>query len=93
MSFSRRTAVVLSTAAALGPASTAVAMPVRDVPGPVGTAPQAVVRPAAAAPVRSGGGTGTLTVVLLSAGALAAGGALGFGGARRREGRATLRPQ
>ena len=45
-----------------------------------------------AAPSTSDGGIGTLVVVLLSAGALVAGAAAGFGGAKLSAGRAPLHP-
>lgn len=92
----RRPTLVLTTAAAiLGPAAAAAGMPARSAPVMVIRAPSSAH--AAASPVRPtppapGDGADTLTVVLLSAGTLVAGGALGFGAARLREARPTLRP-
>jgi hypothetical protein len=93
MSCKRNTALALAvgglTLAASGPAS---AMPAG--PDPVGgQTPAPVVVSSPATPLGDAGGLGTLTVVLLSGGALVAGAAAGFGGARVSVRRTTLQPR
>jgi hypothetical protein len=90
MSCKRNTAISLATAAltlaASGPAS---AMPAGPDPA-VSEASSPLVVASPANSVDDGGGLGTLTVVLLSSGALVAGAAAGFGGARVSVRRASL---
>lgn len=91
MWFRRSTVLTLATVATtLGAAGPVLAMPAHDDQGAgdAGDVP-AVVLPAAPSP-DDGGGLGTLAVVLLSSGALVAGAAAGFGGARASAGRAPL---
>ena len=88
MWFKRSTAVTLAAVVmTLGSSGPAVAMPVRDA-GPDATAAPMVVTPADSP--RGDAGIGGLTVALLSAGALVAGAAAGFGGAQVAAGRVPL---
>ena len=88
MLFKRSTAVTLATVAmTLGASAPALAMPARDAATGSAATPVVVT---SAAPSTSQRGIGTLVVVLLSTGALVAGAAAGFGGARVSAGRAPL---
>jgi|tagenome__1003787_1003787.scaffolds.fasta_scaffold20835355_2 hypothetical protein len=84
------TAITLAAAAlTLGTSGPALAMPAG--PDPVsGSAPAALVVASDPGTSQDGDGLGTLTVVLLASGALVAGAAAGFGGARTSAGRARL---
>ena len=91
MSLKTRTAVTLATVAmTLGAGGPALAMPPRDAATVSAAAPVAVTSPA---PSSSDGGMGTLAALLLATGALVAGAAAGFGGARVSAGRAPLHRQ
>lgn len=90
MSFKRSTAAMLATVAmTLGAGGPAFAMPARDA-GVDNGAPPVFVE--TAGPSTGDGGVDTLAVVLLSTGALLAGAAVGFGGARASAVRTPLHP-
>ena len=95
MSFKRITALVLVTAAVtLCAAGSALAMPADNHAGTAvpssgqGSAPVFITSTIPAS--SDGGGAGALLIVLLATGALVAGAAAGFGGARVAAGRAQL---
>lgn len=91
MSLRRSTALTLVTVViTLGATVPALAMPARDARG--SSIPAAVVL-SSPAPPAGHQGVGTLVVVLLATGALLAGAAAGFGGARVSAGRSSLRPR
>jgi hypothetical protein len=90
MSFKRSTALTLATVAStLAVSAPALAMPSHDA----ALATSAPVVLTSSAPSGGDEGTGTLTVLLLSAGALVAGAAAGFGTAKASAGRAPLHPR
>jgi hypothetical protein len=92
MSFKRSTAVTLATITmTLGAGGPALAMPIHDAPTVSQVVPSEVVP--SALPSDSDEGMATLVVVLLSTGALAAGAAAGFGGARVSAARTPLHRQ
>ncbi len=90
MSLKRSTAVTLATVAmTLGTTVPALAMPALDAGVATGPTPVIVT---SAGPSTGHDGVGTPAAVLLAAGALLAGAAAGFGGARVSAGRAPLHP-
>ena len=91
MLFKRSTAMTLATVATtLGVAGPAVAVPAHDPP--VGSTGSSTSLTAASPSSTNDEGLDTLAVVLLSTGALVAGAAAGFGGAKASAGRASLHP-
>ncbi len=91
MLFRRSTAVTLATAAmTLGISAPALAVPALDAD--TGSAAPPVLVMSGAPSVSDEGGLDTLAVVLLATGALAAGAAAGFGGAKVATGRKALHP-
>jgi len=90
MSLKRSTAVTLATVAmTLGTTAPALAVPALDAGARSAPAPVIVT---SAGPSTGDDGVGTPVVVLLAAGALLAGAAAGFGGAKASAGRTPLHP-
>lgn len=90
MSLRRSIAVPLATVAlTLGAAAPASAVPALDAGAPRAAAPVILL---SAGPSTGDDGVGTTVVVLLAAGALLAGAAAGFGGAKASAGRTPLHP-
>lgn len=91
MSLRRSIAVPLATVAlTLGTTAPALALPALDAGAPHAPAPVVLQ---AAGPSTGDQGVATLVVVLLATGALVAGAAAGFGGARVSAGRSSLHPR
>ncbi len=100
---SRSTLALAAVAATLVPAANAVAVPVHDVgtstataraaiPATIALNDPAIVTAGPRTSATADDGLATTSAVLLAAGALLAGAAMGFGGARVRATRSTLHP-